>query len=205
MVIYDVQAIRIVTGVPVKVLGWIKSAVGFITTPAGPRKDGPLPEVPPEIDRGAAASDAEPDTIEIAAESVSLGPERRIEVESESLVGVEPAGATGIEAGSRISLEPEGLEPRISNPRARKARKRSIVAVELCGRSSMTIGRRSTTSRRHSRSGSMGPEAISTNAWPRAARLGGSTPRPGSNLGCRARDKSEGAPGFLPASGPPAR
>ena len=99
-----------------KVLGWIKSAVGFITTPAGPRKDGPLPEVPPEIDRGAAASDAEPDTVEIAAESVSLEPERRIEVEPESLVGVEPAGAAGIEAESRISLEPEGLEPQDLEP-----------------------------------------------------------------------------------------
>jgi hypothetical protein len=127
VVIYDVQAIRIVTGVPVKVLGWIKSAVGFITTPAGPRKDRPLPEVPPEIDRGTAASEARPDTVEIAAESVSLELERRIAVEPENLAGVEPAGATGIEAESRISLEPEGLEPEGAQGEEEIDRRRGIV------------------------------------------------------------------------------
>jgi hypothetical protein len=68
----------------VKLLGWIKSAVALIKTPASPREVGSQPGASPEIDSPAVPEDAGPDgVVEIPHESpIHVEPEIRISVES---------------------------------------------------------------------------------------------------------------------------
>jgi hypothetical protein len=95
-VIYDIHSLRIATGVRVKLLGWIKSAIEFVKVPAGPRQAGPPPDAPPEIagheidsraaPQGGAPQDIRPEIrIEVAPESrISTDTESRAVVESDS-------------------------------------------------------------------------------------------------------------------------
>jgi hypothetical protein len=111
------------TGVNVKVLGWIKSAIKFIKMPAGPRKDSAQPDAPHAIDRPAVASDARPDMVEIPAE-IPLSPE------PESRVTAEPESPAGAQSESVTKLEPEsptGTQPERAQDEEEIDRRRGIV------------------------------------------------------------------------------
>ena len=80
-----------------KLLGWIKSAVEFVKMPAGPRKAGPPPDLPPEIagheiDSRAAPQETAPPDIRPEIR-IEVAPESRISIEAESPVSVEPDSA----------------------------------------------------------------------------------------------------------------
>jgi hypothetical protein len=93
----------------VKLLGWIKSAVEFIKAPATPRKAGPQPDAPGEIDSRMVPQDATPDGIEIMPQSrIRPEPESPIRAEPENRISVEPENRISVEPESRISVEPEG-------------------------------------------------------------------------------------------------
>ncbi len=108
-VIYNIHSLRIATGVGVKLLGWIKSAVEFVRTPAGPRKAGPPPDAPPEIAGHEIASRAAPQEAapqDIRPEiQIEVAPESRISIETESRVSVEPESRVGVESDSAPDLE----------------------------------------------------------------------------------------------------
>jgi hypothetical protein len=90
-------------GAKVKLLGWIKSAVGFFKTTASPQQAGPPPEAPaqspPAIDEEPerAGPDQPADRLHIP---VGAAPEPQIDTEAESASGGAPE--------QRISVEPEG-------------------------------------------------------------------------------------------------
>jgi hypothetical protein len=83
------------TGVHVKLLGWIRSAVEFVKLPAGPRKVEPQPQVPHAIDSRTVPEDV--DTANIDTEDMESRPEGPINVAPES----------PIRAQSETSVEPE--------------------------------------------------------------------------------------------------
>jgi hypothetical protein len=100
------------TGVQVKLLGWIKSAVGLVKSPANPRKDEPPPPAPPAIDIHTAPEDHGPDVVDtIQADDINtadlevaepdspvdVAPESRISAESEIPAGIEPASPAVVE------------------------------------------------------------------------------------------------------------
>jgi hypothetical protein len=96
-VFYDIRSIRVVAGVHVNVLGWIKSAVEFIKKPAGSHKAEPQPDAPREIDTRALPQDTGPDVIGIRPDSaISVEPETRIEARSSA----EPETRSSIESES---------------------------------------------------------------------------------------------------------
>jgi hypothetical protein len=93
----------------VKLLGWIKSAVEFVRTPAGPRKAGQPPDAPPEIadheiDSRAAPQEAAPQDIRPEIR-IEVTQENRISIETESRVGVEPESRLDVESDSAPDLE----------------------------------------------------------------------------------------------------
>jgi hypothetical protein len=55
------------TGVHVKLLGWIKSAVELVKMPAGARKVEPPPEAPPAVDSHTAPDDVKVDSVRVDA------------------------------------------------------------------------------------------------------------------------------------------
>ncbi len=103
-----------------KLLGWIKSAVGFVKVPAGPRQAEPPPDAPPEIaapeiDSPAAPQEAAP--AEIPPEiRIEVAPESRISTETESQVSVEPESRAGVESDS--APDPEEIDRRRGMVRA---------------------------------------------------------------------------------------
>jgi hypothetical protein len=93
----------------VKLLGWIKSAIGFVKVPAGPRPAGPPPDAPPEIaeheiDRRGAPQEAAPQDIRPEIK-IEVAPESRIGIETESRVEVEPESRVEVESESAPDLE----------------------------------------------------------------------------------------------------
>jgi len=100
------------TGVQVKLLGWIKSAVGLVKSPASPRTDEPPPRAPPASDSHAAPEAAAAiDTVrveEIATVAIDesgsrpqsrigVPPEDQIRVETEIPASAQPAGPAVVE------------------------------------------------------------------------------------------------------------
>jgi hypothetical protein len=96
----------------VKLLGWIKSAVEFVKLPAGPRKIGPPPDVPPET-RAAHETNETHETNQIDSRTVPQDlprhdspdvivslPESQASVAPEIRIGIEPASRTGESEGS---------------------------------------------------------------------------------------------------------
>jgi hypothetical protein len=83
----------------VKLLDWIKNAVGLIKAPAHPQQDRPQPHVPQGNDNRTVAEIARPDA--------EIPPERPIRPEPASAARLEPESRVGIEPGDRISVEPE--------------------------------------------------------------------------------------------------
>jgi hypothetical protein len=79
----------------VKLLGWIKNAIEFIKVPASPQKAGPQPDAPVQAPHGI---DEGPQL---------TGPDRS-ENPLDIRVSVAPETRAGIESESRISIEPEG-------------------------------------------------------------------------------------------------
>jgi hypothetical protein len=87
------------TGVHVKLPGWIKSAVEFVKMPAGPRQADRPPDAPDAIDSRTPPQDANPDGIEIRPESrIDVAPESRVSVEPESRINVESEGQIGVQS-----------------------------------------------------------------------------------------------------------
>jgi hypothetical protein len=85
------------TGVHVKLLGWIKSAVAFVRLPAGPQKTGPQPDAPREIDRRTVAHDLVPEPpVEIESR-----PETEIRDAPEIPASIAPEPEAGLESDSR--------------------------------------------------------------------------------------------------------
>jgi hypothetical protein len=82
-------------GVHVKLLGWIKSAIGFLKMPAGPQEAGRQPDAP------AVAPPA------IGTEPELVGPDQTVD-RHEIPANVAPAAPIGIEPETPISVEPEG-------------------------------------------------------------------------------------------------
>jgi hypothetical protein len=110
------------TGVHVKLLGWIKNAVGFVKVPAGPSTVEPSPAAPHAIDDRTPPEDASTDGIsarEISADAVNndeinivaAEPENRtespIEVAPEIRIRIEPEAPTSVGPQSRTTVEPE--------------------------------------------------------------------------------------------------
>jgi hypothetical protein len=111
-------------GVQVKLLGWIKSAVDFVRSPASPRKDEPPPQAPPPVDSHTVPEDVNTDVADtIQAEEIEtvtvdidepesrpqspidVAPESQISVESEIPTSVEPASPTVVESEGPPSQE----------------------------------------------------------------------------------------------------
>jgi hypothetical protein len=93
------------TGVHVKLPGWIKSAVEFVKMPAGPRQADRPPDAPDAIDSRTLPQDAGPDDIEIRPEShIDVAPER-VSIESESRIGVEAESQINVESEGPIGVE----------------------------------------------------------------------------------------------------
>jgi hypothetical protein len=108
----------------VKLLGWIKSAVEFVKTPASPRKDEPPPPAPPADDTHAVPEHVNADVVDtspaedidtVAVEidgpqsrpqiPIDVAPESRISVETEIPARVEPASHAGVESEGPPSQE----------------------------------------------------------------------------------------------------
>jgi hypothetical protein len=101
----------------VKLLGWIKSAVAFVKTPARPRQVEPPPQAPQAIDSRTVPDEVNADDIAIAdittdditTEDLESRPERPINVAPGSPIGTEssvgPASRVAPEA--RTVVEPE--------------------------------------------------------------------------------------------------
>jgi hypothetical protein len=113
----------------VKLLGWIKSALGLVKPPANPRKDEPPPQAPPAVaipvvpeHVNADAVDAiQAEEIEVVAVEIDelqirpqvpidIAPAARISVETESVetetpASVEPATPAGVESEGPASQE----------------------------------------------------------------------------------------------------
>jgi hypothetical protein len=97
------------TGLHVKLLGWIKSAVEFVKLPAGPRKVGPQPDLPHEsheahethetheIERRALPQDISRDD---SPDVIESPPESQASVAPESRIGIEPESRTAESEGS---------------------------------------------------------------------------------------------------------
>ena len=85
------------TGVHVKLLGWIKSAVAFVKMPAGPQKTGPQPDAPSEIDGRTVAHDirSEPPV------EIESPPEAQISAAPEKPAGIVPEPGAGVESDHR--------------------------------------------------------------------------------------------------------
>jgi hypothetical protein len=81
----------------VKLLGWIKSAVAFVKTPAGPQQTGPQPDAPSEIDDHTVAHDIRP---ELPVE-IESRPETEISAAPEIPAGIAPEPEAGDESDSR--------------------------------------------------------------------------------------------------------
>jgi hypothetical protein len=94
------------TGVQVKLLGWIKSAVGLVKSPANPREDEPPPQAPPAIDDHTPPENDNLDVVDpVHAEDVNTA---ALEVgEPESPIGVAPESRISIESEIPASAEPE--------------------------------------------------------------------------------------------------
>jgi hypothetical protein len=99
----------------VKLLGWIKSAVAFVKSPAGPQKTGPQPDAQSEIDRRTAAHDIRPK------------PPVEIESQPETQISAAPQLPTGIapEAGVETDKRPDESES--APDQAELDRRRSLV------------------------------------------------------------------------------
>jgi hypothetical protein len=108
----------------VKLLDWIKSAVGLATSPAHPRQDRPPPNTTHGIDDRTAAEVASPDAGEIR-------PARPIEIEPARPRGPEPERPVEIEPATRISVEPENpISVEREKPISAEPAGRSFVASE---------------------------------------------------------------------------
>lgn len=78
-------------------LGWIKSAVALVRSPAGPQKTGPQPDAPSETDDRTVAHDIRPEPpVEIESR-----PETQIGAAPEMPAGIAPAPEAGLESDSR--------------------------------------------------------------------------------------------------------
>jgi hypothetical protein len=84
----------------VKLLDWIKRAVGLVTTPARPQQDRAPPNATHGIDVRPAAEVASPDA--------EIEPAHPREIEPERPLGVEPERPIGIEPETPIIAEPAG-------------------------------------------------------------------------------------------------
>ncbi len=85
------------TGVRVKLLGWIKSAVALVRSPAGQQKTGPQPEARSEIGRRTAAPDIRPEPpVEIESP-----PEIQISAAPDAPAGIAPGPEAGVESDHR--------------------------------------------------------------------------------------------------------
>jgi hypothetical protein len=103
------------TGVQVKLLGWIKSAVGLVKSPANPRKDEPPLPAPPAIDNHTAPEDHGPDVVDTiqagdinTADLAVAEPESPIDVAPESPLNAESEIPASIEPASPAVVESEG-------------------------------------------------------------------------------------------------
>jgi hypothetical protein len=83
----------------VKLLDWIKNAVGLIKAPAHPQQDRPQPHAPQGNGNRTVAEVARPDA--------ETPPERPIRPEPAGAARLEPESPVGIEPDDRISVEPE--------------------------------------------------------------------------------------------------
>jgi hypothetical protein len=103
------------TGVHVKLLGWIKSAVELVKPSAGPRKVEPPPQAPPATDshavpedvgaHTAAASTGEMDTVEVDIDNLENRTERPVDVAPQGPISVEVEAQ--VESETPTSAEPE--------------------------------------------------------------------------------------------------
>jgi hypothetical protein len=84
----------------VKLLDWIKGAVGLVKAPARPQQDRPQPNAIHALDNRTAAEVASPDAGEIP-------PARPIEIQSACPIDTEPETPIEIEAATRIGIEPD--------------------------------------------------------------------------------------------------
>jgi hypothetical protein len=88
----------LLTGVPVKLLDWIKGAVGLAKAPARPQQE---PGAPREIDDRTPAEVASPDAGEIRpAHPISIKPARPIDLAPESPAGIAPERPINAEPAS---------------------------------------------------------------------------------------------------------
>jgi hypothetical protein len=108
------------TGVHVKLLGWIKSAVAFVRIPASPREAEPRPEPPHAIDTRVAPEEVGTadiktdhiDTDQIKTDDINTDhlenrPESRINVASESRISIETEPRTSVEPESETVVDSE--------------------------------------------------------------------------------------------------
>jgi len=103
------------TGVQVKLLGWIKSAVGLVKSPANPRQDEPSQPAPPALDNHTAPEGHSRDVVHtIEAEDINTAdlevaePDSPIEVAPESLLSAESEIQASVEPASPVVVESEG-------------------------------------------------------------------------------------------------
>ena len=95
-----------------KLLGWIKSAVGLVKVPTDPRKVEPPPEAPPAIDRRATADDVKVDGVRVDAidddntDTINTNATNTDAIDTDSLASrtATPIGPT---PEIEISVEPE--------------------------------------------------------------------------------------------------
>jgi hypothetical protein len=96
------------TGVHVKLLGWIKSAVEFVKTPAPPRKDEPPPPAPPASDSHTAPEDAGAGVVDaVHTEDINAVDVRELEIRPETPIDVAPQSEISVEPDRAASAEPE--------------------------------------------------------------------------------------------------
>jgi hypothetical protein len=108
--IYDIQKQSgLLTGVQVKLLDWIKGAVGLAKAPARPQQDRPPPDAPRQIDDRAPAEVASPDAGEIRpAHPINIKPARPVELAPEGSAGIAPERPISAEPARPDFVQPGG-------------------------------------------------------------------------------------------------